>query len=42
MIKEHALQMFLGGGSAELLFSRRSTSTLRTAEKGKKKSVLER
>ena len=39
--EEHALQMFLADGSAELLFSRMSTGTLRTADKGNKKTALE-
>lgn len=42
MHEKHDLQLFLAGGSAELLFSRMSTSTLRTAEKGNKKTALER
>lgn len=42
MHEKHDLQLFLAGGSAELLFSRMSTSTLRTAEKGNKKTTLER
>lgn len=42
MYEEYALQTFLAGGSAELLFSRMSTGTLRTAEKGNKKTALER
>lgn len=42
MHEEHALQMFLAGGSAQRIFSRMSTGTLRTAEKGNKKIALDR
>lgn len=40
--EEYALQMFPVGGSAELLFSRMSTCTWRTSEKGNKKTALRR
>lgn len=38
MHEEYALQTILPGGSVELLFSRMSTCTLRTAGKKKKRN----